>query len=193
MFSQDYWNIQYNTKQTGWNIGYASPPVVLYFEKIENKNLEILIPGAGLGFEVEALYNMGFTNLYYSDFAPEASNAFENRCPEFPKDQILTGDFFALNKSFDFIVEQTFFSSLPPDLRDEYARKMRSLLKPGGKLVGLFFNRNFQPGKPPYGGSETEYVLLFSQYFNAVKFIPELNSIKPRLGTELWAEISNTD
>jgi thiopurine S-methyltransferase len=42
-----YWNKLYQSDETGWDIGYASHPIIKYFEQVNNKGLKILIPGAG--------------------------------------------------------------------------------------------------------------------------------------------------
>ncbi len=99
--------------------------------------------------------------------------------------RILTGDFFLLEKQFDLIIEQTFFCALPPSFRPAYAEKMYRLLHPGGKLVGLLFDRDF-PSGPPYGGHASEYQQLFEKKFTIKTLSPCYNSIPPRAGSELF-------
>jgi hypothetical protein len=43
----EYWNQQYITGKTEWDMGFASPPLTDYFSQIKNKDSKILIPGAG--------------------------------------------------------------------------------------------------------------------------------------------------
>ena len=43
---KEYWNQQYINNQTGWDIGYPSPALVIQIDAIEDKNAKILIPGA---------------------------------------------------------------------------------------------------------------------------------------------------
>jgi len=155
--SKDYWDTQYLQTKTGWNIGYASPPLTAYFDQLSSKNLRILIPGAGQGWEVEYLYKNGFSKDYMLDFSEESIRLFKKRCPEFPDDQIICGDFFSHNGQYDLIVEQTFLSSLDPKLRPIYVEKLHELLLPCGKIVGLVFNHEFGFEGPPFGGTEEEY------------------------------------
>ena len=82
-------------------------------------------------------------------------------------------------------MEQTFFCALHPSQRNDYAVKMKALLKDDGKLVGVLFNKEFEGG-PPFGGNEEEYRKLFSQYFSSVKINSCYNSIEARKGTELF-------
>ncbi len=58
---------------------------------------------------------------------------------------------------------------------------MHSLLKPGGKLVGVLFNRAFEGG-PPFGGNMDEYQDLFEPTFTLQTLASCYNSIKPRMG-----------
>lgn len=190
MLSADYWNNRYLNSETGWDIGHASPAIISFFEDID-RNATLLIPGCGNGYEGEILHQMGFTDLTLMDFAPEAKTNFLKRYPAFPEDQFLVGDFFALEGQFDYIVEQTFFCALVPEWRENYAEKMRSLLSPNGKLVGLMFDAPLNTDHPPFGGNKAEYQQLFSKHFSELSLEPCQTSISPRSGKELWVEFSN--
>ena len=114
----------------------------------------------------------------------------KRRAPEFPAEQLIHDDFFALDQKFDVIVEQTFFCALPPDWRSKYAGKMAELLNPEAVLFGVFFSFPLTEAGPPFGGSLEEYQELFSNAFNLHKLEPCYNSIKPRMGNELFFEFS---
>jgi hypothetical protein len=184
--SKQYWNQQYRDAQTGWDIGYVSTPLKDYFDQLSNKELRILVPGAGNAWEVEYLFNIGFQNTFLLDFAEEGIAAFKKRCPDFPDTHIIKDDFFRHRGSYDLIVEQTFFSSIVPERRQEYAKKVHQLLKSGGKLAGLLFNHAFDFEGPPYGGTESEYRNLFTDFFEFKAFSTAYNSIKPRRNRELF-------
>jgi thiopurine S-methyltransferase len=66
---------------------------------------------------------------------------------------------------------------------------MNELLNPGGKLVGLLFNDKLNTDKPPFGGTEEEYLNYFEKYFKIKTFEPCYNSIKPRAGRELFINL----
>ena len=183
-----YWNGRYETQETGWDIGYPSPSFIEYFKNID-RSVKILIPGCGNSYEGEALFNMGFKNITLLDFAPISKANFLKRVPEFPEHQFIVGDFFKQNGKFDFILEQTFFCALNPELRTDYIKQVRYLLKEKGKLVGLLFDAPLNTEHPPFGGDLATYKSQFSTYFTQVKMIPCLNSIVPRAGKELWIEI----
>ncbi|MDZ7744040.1 MAG: SAM-dependent methyltransferase [Bacteroidota bacterium] len=179
-----YWNQKYRTRQTGWDIGYVSTPIKEYIDQLEDKNLRIMVPGAGNAWEVEYLFWQGFRNTYLLDISDEAIRAFHNRVPDFPVRHLLNEDFFEHQGKYDLIIEQTFFSSLPRYLRPDYVRHMKHLLLPGGKLAGLLFNHEFGFDHPPFGGSPEEYLELFSEHFSISHFGIAYNSIKPRRDRE---------
>ncbi|AXT53459.1 methyltransferase domain-containing protein [Aquimarina sp. BL5] len=186
-----FWSNKYKLHQTGWDIGYASPPIISYFNQLDNKDLKILIPGCGNAYEAILLFEMGFKNLYILDFVKETLNKFEEKQPNFPKSQILYEDFFSVQDQFDIIIEQTFFCALLPDQRKAYVSKMKSLLKPNGKLVGLFFENDFEKTGPPFGGNKKEYLALFSSSFKIKKLEKCYNSIPPRMDNELFFIFEN--
>jgi thiopurine S-methyltransferase len=74
------------------------------------------------------------------DISEEPLLNIQKRIPDFPKQNLVLGDFFEQAATFDLIVEQTFFCALNPSLRKAYAKKMHESLNANGKLVGLLFN-----------------------------------------------------
>jgi len=184
--SSQYWDNKYVSGQTGWDIGYASPPLIEYFNQIKDKNIRILIPGAGNAWEVEYLYNKGFKNVFLLDFAESNINNFKKRCPDFPDEQILHMDFFDHKEKYNLIVEQTFFSSFHPRDRQKFVDHLQFILLPQGKYMGLLFNHGFDFQGPPFGGTTRTYFNLFKKRFNIIHFDTANNSIKPRKERELF-------
>lgn len=184
--NDEFWNNRYKTNDFGWDIGDVSEPLRKYIEQLENKELKILIPGAGNAYEAEFLFNNGFKNVYVLDFAEAPLKNIKKRLPEFPDNQLIQQDFFKHKGQYDLIIEQTFFCAIDPMLRSKYVQHMRELLAPNGKLVGLMFNDVLNTDKPPFGGNKDEYQKLFSGTFDIKKMEPCYNSIKPREGRELF-------
>lgn len=186
---EKYWSNRYQKNKTGWNIGYPSTPLKEYIDQMLDKDIHILIPGSGKAYEAEYLFQNGFPNVYVLDVSHLPLVAFKKRQTSFPDDQLLQKDFFTLNQEFDLIIEQTFFCSFEPtqENRSHYAKKMNSLLKPNGKLVGLWFNHPlFEGAKRPFGGSKNEYLDYLSPYFETKVFELCHNSIPDRQGKELF-------
>lgn len=185
-FDAAYWQNRYQQAQTAWDAGSITTPLKEYFDQLPNAGQRILIPGCGNAYEAEYLYHQGFSHVSLVDVAPEPLANFAARVPEFPKEQLLLQDFFALEGQYDLLVEQTFFCALHPSQRPEYARKCHELLSEGGKLVGLLFDTTFQHEGPPFGGSRAEYLAYFEPYFEIQYFERAHNSIPPRQGRELF-------
>lgn len=187
---KSYWSNRYKEDKTGWDLGIPSPPLTAYFNQLTNKEIKILIPGAGNSYEAEYLLKQGFKNVFVMDIAEEPLINFAKRNPSFPKDHLIEADFFEYEGQYDLIIEQTFFCSFPPlpKTRKHYAQKMHGLLKPSGKLVGLWFDIPLTGDleKRPFGGDKQEYLSYLSPYFKVHTFSKCYNSIAPRAGTELF-------
>jgi hypothetical protein len=186
---KDFWNDRYVGKQIGWDLGAPSAPLKEFIDTLTDKSIRILIPGCGNAYEAEYLHQQGFDNVFVIDFAPLALKGLQERVPEFPKDHLVLGNFFEHQSEYDLILEQTFFCALNPDLRTTYAKKMSELLTPKGKLAGVMFNHALTEKGPPFGGSVDEYSGYFENDFEIKSLAPCENSIKPRLGSELWVEL----
>ena len=186
IIDSNYWDLQYSHGNTGWDVGYAIPAIVAYFEQIENKDVKILIPGAGTAHEGIYLYNNGFKNIFLLDYSSIAVEMIKENYPDFPQKQIIYEDFYKHCGDYDFIIEHTFFSAIKPKDRYLYVEKTHELLKNGGKLVGLLFDRTFEGKFPPYGGNKNDYKILFSEKFFIKTMETAINSIKPRKNNELF-------
>ena len=182
--TKNYWTQRYKEDRIGWDIGYPSTPLKIYFDQLENKELSILIPGAGNAYEAEYLFNNGFKNVFILDISEIPLVAFKKRNPDFPDSQLIQGDFFTHNKTYDLIIEQTFFCSFPPleATRKAYAKQMSKLLHTNGKLVGLWFDIPFTDDleKRPFGGDKALYLSYFAPYFKVKTFETCYNSIPKR-------------
>ncbi len=188
MTEDNYWENRYKNEATDWDLGEISPPLKAYFDQIPDfkKNMKILIPGAGYGHEAVYLWQNGFTSVTVLDLSKTALAKVKQDHPGFPESWLALQNIFDHEGSYDLIVEQTFFCALNPELRLAYAKKMKSLLKTGGKLVGLFFNRNFDHAGPPFGADLNAYIQLFSPLFNIHILESCHNSIKARQDSELF-------
>lgn len=181
----NYWEERYQKGETGWDAGEITTPLKAYIDQVNNKELKILIPGAGNGHEFDYLVNNGFKNVHVIDIALSPLVHIAKKNPKF-KSNLIHDDFFNLDEKFDLIIEQTFFCALQPTLRMLYAEKMQKILTPTGKIIGLLFNFPLTSKGPPYGGSKEEYLSLFSSKFIIRTLELAHNSIKPRENKELF-------
>ena len=184
--NKEYWEERYEKGETGWNVGKITTPIKEYIDQLKDKNIKILIPGAGNGYELEYLIEKGFNNSSVVDYATTPLENIKKRIPELDKSQIINADFFELEGKYDLIIEQTFFCALNTDLRQAYVQKMKALLNPNGKIAGLLFQFPLTSEGPPFGGSIKEYVSLFQNDFNIITLKTAHNSIAPRANKELF-------
>lgn len=183
---KNYWENRYQEQETGWDIGYVSTPIKSYFDQISDKNISILVPGAGHAYEAEYLHFLGFKNVTVIDIAQIPLDNFSKRFPDFPNKKLICSDFFDHSGSYDLILEQTFFCALNPEIRKNYVKQAANLLTPKGKMVGVLFDFPLTEQGPPFGGSKKEYENHFEPYFRIKTLEPCFNSILPRLGRELF-------
>lgn len=186
LLDQEYWNNRYLDENHPWDASAPTPPLQHFIDSLTDKKLKILVPGAGFGHEAAYLYNNGFTNTFICDWSEEALRLIKEKHPQFPSENLIGGDFFKLDMTFNLVLEQTFFCALPPKLRPDYIKKMHEILSPKGLLVGLLWSENFEKPGPPFGGTKEEYQKSFSPYFNILEMDLTPHSIKPRLGRELF-------
>lgn len=184
--NETYWQTRWENKQTGWDIGYPSTPLKEYIDQLEDTALSILIPGCGNAYEGGYLVEKGFENTFLLDISKSALTHVEKRFPGIPENNLIHDNFFNHQGEYDLILEQTFFCALDPAMRPKYVQKIRSLLKPGGKLVGVLFHDRLYQDHPPFGGFLPEYKALFSPHFHVHVMEMCYNSIKPRKDREVF-------
>lgn len=184
-----FWQGRYLEGSTGWDAGGPTTPFVEYINQLENKELKILIPGAGNAYEAEYLFDQGFKNVHVVDLAEAPLTNLKKRVPAFPSEHLIQGDFFEVTDTYDLILEQTFFCAIDPKLRAQYVVKMKELLNPGGQLVGVLWSVPMNADHPPFGGAVEEYQSLFDAHFNIKVLAPCYNSIQPRAEREVFIRL----
>lgn len=187
---QQYWTERYRNQTAGWDIGHPSTPLKNYVDQLQDKTISILIPGAGNAYEAEYLWQEGFQNVYVLDISKVPLEAFQKRNPDFPATQLLLADFLKHQGKYDLILEQTFFCSFVPtdENRNAYIKHMVSLLKPNGKLAGVWFDIPLTGDmeKRPFGGNKELYLSYLNPHLKMKTFERCYNSIPPRQGNELF-------
>lgn len=185
LLNKEYWEERYKSATTNWDIGEISTPLKAYIDQLKDKNSRILIPGAGNAYELDYLIENGFQNVFVLDYAKHPLDAIIKRNKSLKK-HLIHDNFFNHTGTYDLIIEQTFFCALQPSLRPNYVDKMYDLLSKKGKISGLLFNFPLTKEGPPFGGSQEEYVNLFSNTFSIKTLDNAYNSIKPRVNKEFF-------
>jgi SAM-dependent methyltransferase len=182
----EFWEERYRADRMPWDFHGVPDALTQYLRQTSAKG-RVLVPGCGSGYDVRAFYEQGWqpTAIDFSPAAIERAQTFLG--PQ--ADALRLADFFRdeFGSGFDLIYERTFLCSLPPGRWPEYARRMAELLKPGGKLVGIFMYGD-EPEPPPFPLTEPAAQSLFAPYFNLTedRRIPAAQSLPLYAGKERW-------
>ena len=149
-----FWNDRYASGVTPWDLGDVSAPVRALVEKHFPRQGRVLVPGCGRGYEVVYLEKLGY-RVTAVDFAGEAVRFLGELAQQSQvQPEILQQDFFLLptlyNSTFDVLLEQTCFCAIDPSLRNDYEQLAYRLLRPGGRLLGVFMELDEPREGPPY-------------------------------------------
>jgi SAM-dependent methyltransferase len=163
------WEAQYQRGDTPWDKGGPHPTLVdfLAAEKVAGR---VLVPGCGTGHDVRALAAHGaeVTGLDLAQGAIAKAQTFSRA----GRECYVQGDLFALPREmhgvFDWVFEHTCFCAIDPGWREAYVRAVHAALRPGGRLLAVFY---LDPGNdvpdegPPFESTLGEIDRLFSPLF----------------------------
>jgi len=195
MKNAEDWEQHYRENDTPWDKGYPAPGLTAFLAEREIPKGRILVPGCGLGHDVRALSAAGgedaeVVGLDVSATAMKLANEF----PKVGGEKFAVGDFFDLPENlrgaFDWIWEHTCFCAIDLDRRADYARAAAAALKPGGRLLAIFYldpyDEEHQPGEgPPHGCTLEELEELFGPHFEITEHWHPSAAYPGREGKEL--------
>ena len=194
--NSQFWEGIYLEDDTGWDLGGATPIFDSMADSISPG--KVCIIGCGRGYDAIMFAQKGF-EVTAIDFAPSAIKAVKDLARKAKLAvNTIENDIFTLApvyaNTYDFIIEQTCFCAINPARRSEYETVVNQLLKPGGKLIGLWFplDKLIEDGGPPWGTTIEEVKSIFKDGWKIEKEVfPEL-SIGPRKGREKLIVFSKT-
>jgi SAM-dependent methyltransferase len=167
--TQTDWEDAYQRRETPWEKGKPHPALVDFLADHGPLAGEIFVPGCGSGHDVRAL-TMSDNHVVGVDLAPFAIGKAKARRRIAHEDYLLA-DLFdlptELDGRFDWVFEHTCFCAIDPTRRKEYVSTIVRLLKPGGRLLAIFFlNPDHDEEGPPYRVSTAELGQYFGKYFS---------------------------
>jgi len=182
-----FWNQRYASAETPWVV-HKIPAMLRSFLKRIRTRGRVLIPGCGTDHgAIKAFADAGF-EVTAIDFSPVALAEMKKALGNFDG-KILRADFFKsdFGRRFDLVYERTFLCAMHPRRWAEYAKRVSELLRPGGKLIGIFFYGT-EPGPPPYPINKRQAAEIFGKYFRLLRALKVSDSVPMFAGTERWQE-----
>jgi SAM-dependent methyltransferase len=164
------WEAQYQKNETPWDKGAPSPGLVDFLAN-DPVHGAVLVPGCGAGHDVRALA-AGGAEVIGLDVAPSALRAAKT-FPRVGHERYELADLFALpaplREAFDWVWEHTCFCAIDPSRRSDYVTAVHGALRPGGRLLAIFYLDPGQPSPddgPPFEVSIAELDRLFLPRFS---------------------------
>lgn len=181
------WNTRYAQGDTPWDKGRAHPAL----DGMLSRGVlggRVLVPGCGTGHDVRELARLGL-EVVGLDVAALAVERARLHAPAGRETYVL-GDLFDLpavfRGAFDGVFEHTCFCAIDPARRPDYVRAVASALRPGGRLLAVFYADPDNDGEgPPHGCERRELDGLFSCNFRLLEEHVEPSTFPGREGREL--------
>lgn len=167
---RNFWEERYQTGGDRWDLAQPAPPFVHLLDSPNApKPGRMIVLGMGRGHDALLFAERGFAVIGV-DFAPSAIAAATDAAnARRLKVEFLQRDIFDLLPEFagqfDYVLEHTCFCAIALELRSAYVNLVRSLLRPDGELIALFWAHD-RAGGPPFGVSIAELHSLFGSDFN---------------------------
>ena len=145
------WQARFRAERTPWERPTLNAAFVTWRRDRVLEPCRILVPGAGRSGEPLALCQDGF-DVTVVDSAPLAVAVQQVRmqaaalAAKIHEADLMT---WSPPAPFDAIYDQTCLCALPPAIWPDYAARLQSWLKPGGRLF-LLAMQTGRPGGPPY-------------------------------------------
>lgn len=182
------WEERYQQGTTRWNLGQPAPPFVTLLNSSDPPQPgRMAVLGAGHGHDALLFAEHGFEVVGF-DFAPSAIEAATAAAQTRQLSaQFLPRDIFKLAEEFahdfDYVLEHTCYCAILPEQRADYVQVVRSILRPQGELIALFWAHD-RPDGPPFGTTPDEILQRFTPDFHVISIAQPINSVEMRKDEE---------
>ena len=168
------WQQQYETGNTPWDRGGPAPGLAAWLRD-HRLHGRVLVPGCGTGHDLLALADSGAAEVIGLDIAPAAVALAAERCRPRREVSVVMGDLFkdaagVFRGTCDWVFEHTCYCAIPPARRPDYVAAVHAALRPGGRLLAVFYLRPWEPHEdqlqgPPFGTESAALDAMFAGRF----------------------------
>jgi len=156
----------------------------------------IAVPGCGRGHDARLLARRGYEVRAF-DFAESAVTEARRRAAADGLDLVVEQrDVFTLARdhagAFDGVWEYTCFCAIDPARREEYARVLHAVLRPGGLLLACFYPLREGGDGPPFPVSRSDIDRALAGRFTVLEAGAPARSVERRQGLE-WLVLARRD
>ena len=148
----------------------------------------VAVPGAGRGHDARLLARRGYRVTAFDFSEAAVAEAHRLAVAEAVELTVERRDIFTLPRdhagAFDGVWEYTCFCAIDPDRRDEYARVLHAILRPGGLLLACFFPLRDGTDGPPFPVSRGDIERALAGRFAVLEAGPPPRSAERRRGLE---------
>ena len=195
MSRPQFWDGLYADGQDGWDLGEPAPALADWLDaggrfepSAPGTPARVAVPGAGRGHDARLLARRGYRVTAF-DFADAAvAEARRLAAAEGVDLTVAQRDIFTLADdhagAFDGVWEYTCFCAIDPARRDEYARLLHAIVRPGGLLLACFFPMRDGDGGPPFPVTRAEIERVLAGRFTVLAAGPPPRSVERRSGLE---------
>lgn len=198
--ASDGWSARYRSGDTPWDQGEAHPELVRramvdgLVPKPGAGDLDVFVPGCGRGHDALWFARAGCRVTavdFASGLAAGLGPALEALGSRFVETDALTFE----GGPFDLVFEHTFHCAIPPERREDWARLVDRVLRPGGRLAALVFpaDKPTSEGGPPHRTTVAGLAASLGSGFRTVVDEPVERGIATRAWAERWAVFEKVD
>lgn len=173
MLDVSFWEGRYESENTPWDLAGPSPHFVDFLRRRPDffRPGKMAVLGSGRGHDAALFAQAGFevTGFDYAPGAIKLASELYGQQVQFEQVDIfsLANPGSVYRQAFDIVLEHTCFCAILPERRADYASSVAAILKPGGYLLGVFWEHNDEDG-PPFRTTEADLREVFSQGFDFV-------------------------
>lgn len=183
--SPAFWDVRFEAGFMPWDHG-GVPHCLAEYVAREPAPQRVLIPGCGSAHEAKFFLanNWRVDAIDFSAAAVLRAKKVLGPLGATVREADFFGDALA-TEHFDVIYERAFLCALPVRLRQDWAARVASLLRSGGKLIGFFYFDQSERG-PPFGIEAGTLSMMLSTQFELIQELTPTDSIPVFAGKERW-------